>query len=102
MLLATSGFSKSRRQHESRESGLAVSPGPDEQDPSVGTWWNEEVGDDWALGVAIPIPDAEAEWKKILKNPSKFTSKSVLKGAEVSWNKLNEVQRRAMAEAKRL
>lgn len=94
-------FGKSRRQHEPRDSGLMVSEG-EGQDTAIGTWWNEEIGDDWVLGVSIPIPSTEAEWKKILKNPSKFTSKSVLKGAEVSWNKLNEDQRRAMAEAKRL
>ena len=95
-------FSKSRRQHGPGDSAMAVTSEPAEPDPAVGTWWNEEIGDDWVLGVSIPIPSTEAEWKKILKNPSKFTSKSVLKGAEVSWNRLNEEQRRAMTEAKRL
>ena len=87
-------FGKSRRQHEPRDSGLMASE-VEKQDSAIGTWWNEEVGDDWVLGVSIPIPSTEAEWKKILKNPAKFTSKSVLKGAEVSWNKLSEDQRRS-------
>lgn len=62
----------------------------------------DETVTDYIFGVTIPIPETEADWKKILKNPSKFTSKSVLKGAEVSWNKLNPEQRAAMQEAKGL
>ena len=96
-------FSKSRRRHEPPGDAASSTTGAQALLADVaGVWWNETVGDDWVLGVTIPIPSTEAEWKKILKNPSKFTSKSVLKGAEVSWQKLNEDQRRAMAEAKRL
>ena len=64
--------------------------------------WCQDVAHDFVLGVTIPIPETEVEWKKILKNPSKFISKSVLKGAEVSWHKLSATQRKAMSEAKQL
>ena len=64
--------------------------------------WCQDVAHDFVLGVTIPIPETEVEWKKILINPSKFISKSVLKGAEVSWHKLSATQRKAMSEAKQL
>ena len=38
----------------------------------------------------------------IIDMPSKFAAKSVSKGAEVAWHKLNATQRAAMAEAKQL
>ena len=40
--------------------------------------------------------------EKGFENPAKFAAKSVSKGAEVAWNKLNATQRAAMAEAKQL
>ena len=36
----------------------------------------------------------------MLKQPEKFLAKSVQKGIEVSWNRLNPEQRQAMSEAK--
>ena len=54
------------------------------------------------MAVEIDLPQHEAEWKRILKNPIKFTAKSVNKGAEVSWTKLGEAQCRAMESAKQL
>ena len=48
------------------------------------------------------MPEDEQAWRKILKDPSKFAAKSVQKGAEVSWHKLDAKQREAMSEAKLL
>ena len=51
--------------------------------------------------VVIDIPEDERAWKRILKDPSKFLAKSVQKGVEVAWAKLNDQQRAAMQEAKK-
>ena len=58
--------------------------------------WTNDQQNDFAMSVEIDLPHSESEWKRILKCPMKFTAKSVNKGAEVSWAKLNETQRRAM------
>ena len=65
------------------------------------TWCVEETNS-FVLGVEIDAPASEAEWRKILKDPSKFTAKSIQKGAEISWHKLNPLQKKAMSEAKTL
>ncbi|CAE7347134.1 RE1 [Symbiodinium sp. KB8] len=57
-------------------------------------------GEDTLLSVVIDVPPDPQSWKKILRNPGKFLAKSVQKGVEVSYHKLNETQRRAMDEAK--
>ncbi len=64
--------------------------------------WCNDSYHDCIFGVELPLPQNEGEWKQILKNPSKFTAKSMMKGVEVSWNKLNQQQREAMQEAKNL
>ena len=51
------------------------------------------------LAVTLNAPSNEAEWKSIVKNPKKFLAKSVQKGVEVSYAKLNPSQRAAMDEA---
>ena len=51
------------------------------------------------FAVTLPAPSNEAEWKSIVKNPKKFLAKSVQKGVEVSYAKLNPAQRAAMDEA---
>ena len=51
--------------------------------------------------VVIDIPEDERAWKRILKDPSKFLAKSVQKGVEVAWAKLNDQQKAAMQEAKK-
>ena len=48
----------------------------------------------------IGIPADATEWKKILKNPAKFLAKSVQKGVEISYHKLNAEQKKAMDVAK--
>ena len=65
-------------------------------------FWVGQENHHFALSVEIPMPSTESEWKQILKNPSKFSAKSLHKGAEVSWTKLNGVQKAAMDEAKQL
>ena len=54
----------------------------------------------YAFAVTLPTPSTEAEWRSIVKDPGKFVAKKLAKGVEVSWQKLNEEQRRAMKEAK--
>ncbi|CAE7219859.1 RE1 [Symbiodinium sp. KB8] len=49
--------------------------------------------------VTLDAPASEEEWKTIAKNPKRFMAKSVLKGVEVSYAKLNRQQRQAMDEA---
>ena len=56
----------------------------------------------YAFAVTLPTPETEAEWRAIVKDPSKFVAKKLAKGVEVSWQKLNEQQRSAMSEAKQI
>ena len=56
-------------------------------------------GAEWLRG-DIPMPNDESEWGKIFKDPTKFAAKSVQKGAEVSWGKLDSQQRESIKEAK--
>ena len=55
---------------------------------------------DYVFAVTLPEPANEKEWRAIVKDPSKFVAKRVAKGVEVSYQRLNEEQRRAMKEAK--
>ena len=58
--------------------------------------------DEYAFAVTLPTPSTEAEWRSIVKDPSRFVAKRVAKGVEVSWQKLSEEQRKAMGEAKQV
>ena len=60
---------------------------------------NHEACSGSVLAVTLEAPATEAEWKSLVKNPKKFLAKSVQKGVEVSYAKLNPQQRRAMDEA---
>ena len=64
--------------------------------------WCSQPANDFVLAVTIDAPANEEEWRSILKDPKKYTSKEVKKGCEVAWHKLNSVQRQAMKEAKDL
>eukprot|EP00435_Cladocopium_sp_Y103_P049959 s464_g15.t1 len=57
---------------------------------------------DYVFAVTLPEPINHKEWRAIVKDPSKFVAKKVAKGVEVSYQRLNEEQRRAMKEAKNL
>ena len=100
-------FNKLRRDHEQAERPLHVkyprsnAPATPSEAPSPALW-TEAMGEDFVLGVIIDAPANESEWKRVLKNPSKFAAKSVQKGAEVAWGKLNPEQKKAMGEAKQL
>ena len=48
--------------------------------------------------ITIDAPADAQGWKKMVKNPEKFATK----GVEISWSRLTDVQRKAMAEAKGL
>ncbi|CAE7185545.1 unnamed protein product [Symbiodinium microadriaticum] len=52
------------------------------------------------FSVVIDAPGSEAGWKRIVKDPRKFVSKSIQKGVEVNWQKLSPEHQKAMAEAK--
>jgi hypothetical protein len=56
----------------------------------------------YAFAVTLPVPETENEWRKIVKDPSRFVAKKLAKGVEVSWQRLNQEQRAAMAEAKQI
>ena len=92
-------FKKARKNHEMADRPLHVQYPPG---PSEAAMWCSEESHHFVLGVTIDCPSSEEEWRKILKDPKKFTAKSIQKGAEVSWAKLNPTQRKAMAEAKSL
>ena len=89
-------FRRQRRQHELDDRPLHVK----RQELIEASNWCCEVENDFVYGVEIPIPENEAAWRKILKDPCKFAAKSVQKGAEVSWHKLDAKQREAMQAAK--
>ena len=97
-------FANQRRSHELSDRPLHVMRqlGRAEPAPSASNYWVIDEKEDDVFGVIIDMPSDEAEWKKVLKNPAKFAAKSVSKGAEVAWHKLNATQRAAMAEAKQL
>ena len=52
------------------------------------------------FSVIVDVPADDIGWRKIIKDPSKFLSKQVHKGVEVSWARLSPTQRAAMQEAK--
>eukprot|EP00435_Cladocopium_sp_Y103_P042914 s628_g12.t1 len=54
----------------------------------------------YAYAVTLPTPETEAEWRAIVKDPSRFVAKKLAKGVEVSWQRLSAEQRAAMKEAK--
>ena len=56
----------------------------------------------YAFAVTLPVPESENEWRKIVKDPSRFVAKKLAKGVEVSWQRLNQEQRAAIAEAKQI
>eukprot|EP00439_Symbiodinium_sp_Y106_P078915 s1939_g17.t1 len=58
----------------------------------------EEAGS-YSFAITLDAPASESEWKAIVKNPKKFVAKSVQKGVEVSYAKLNSTQRAAMDNA---
>ena len=96
-------FKRARREHEMDERPLHVKyPPPFTPAAQEMISWCSEETHDFVLGVTIEAPCNEDEWRKILKDPAKFSAKSIQKGAEISWHKLNETQRAAMQEAKML
>ncbi|CAE7873572.1 unnamed protein product [Symbiodinium microadriaticum] len=63
---------------------------------------DKEEAEQSVFSVVIDAPDSEEGWKRIVKDPRKFVSKSIQKGVEVNWQKLSPEQQKAMAEAKAL
>ena len=61
--------------------------------------WCQNVSHDFLYGVEIEMPEDEAAWRRIRKGPARFVAKSMQKGAEVSWARLDPKQRAAMQEA---
>eukprot|EP00435_Cladocopium_sp_Y103_P026888 s2772_g6.t1 len=96
-------FTAQRRSHELADRPFHVMQQLGEPGPApASNFWVVDDSENDVFGVIIDMPKDENEWKKVLKNPAKFAAKSVSKGAEVAWNKLNPTQRAAMAEAKQL
>ena len=97
-------FANLRRSHEMADRPFHVMKqlGDPAAGPPASNFWAMDDSENDIFGVIIDMPKDETEWKKVLKNPAKFAAKSVSKGAEVAWHKLNATQRAAMAEAKQL
>ena len=51
------------------------------------------------FAITIDAPSDAQGWRKMVKNPEKFATKAMAKGVEISWSRLTDVQRKAMAEA---
>ena len=94
-------FLARRAAHQISERPLHVRKQPSSSSQALYLATEEDL-DSCVFGVTIPTPSDEREWRKILKDPKKFTAKSVQKGAEVSWGRLDPTQRKAVAEAKQL
>ena len=94
-------FQRARERHEAREyQAMREMIGPQIEESM---WVCEEPFEESLIyAVTLPTPATQQEWKKIVKDPSKFVAKQLAKGVEVSWHKLNPEQRRAMAEAKQV
>ncbi len=91
-------FQRARREHEMQDRPLHVQ----KEVLHEAALWCSDDSHDFVFGVEIDVPKDEAAWRQILKDPNKFTAKSIQKGAEVSWHKLSPTQRQAMSEAKDL
>ena len=97
-----SEFLRARHQHEMADRPLHVKKQTESSASSSQALWLDDVDQDFVLSVIIPIPEDEAAWKRVLKNPGRFVAKSVQKGAEVAWEKLSPSQKESMKEAKML
>ena len=93
-------FLRARHRHEMEDRPLHVKKQSEAASSSSPALWMEDVDQDYVLSVIIPIPEDEAAWKRVLKNPGRFVAKSVQKGAEVAWEKLSPSQKESMKEAK--
>ncbi|CAE7352648.1 RE1, partial [Symbiodinium microadriaticum] len=89
---AASSFREQRQQHEQSDRPWHVQVGQ--------LMFSEAEVNDGVYSVVLDIPANDKEWRRVLKDPKKFLAKSVQKGVEVSWNRLDESQRKAMSEAK--
>ena len=89
---SSSSFQEQRRQHEMSDRPWHVQHGK--------LMYSEEEVEEGIYSVTIDMPANDKEWRRVLKQPEKFLAKSVQKGVEVSWNRLNPEQRQAMTEAK--
>ncbi|CAE7201713.1 RE1, partial [Symbiodinium sp. KB8] len=89
---AASSFQEQRHRHEQSDRPWHVQVGQ--------LMYTEEEFNDGVYSVVLDMPANDKEWRKVLKDPKKFLAKSVQKGVEVSWNRLDDQQRRAMTEAK--
>ena len=98
---AEKSFQHQRKRHEMEDRPHHAKFPKKYQDPDL-IGWCSNMENDFILSVTIDAPANEDEWRQILKEPKKFTSKAVKKGCEVAWHKLNPVQRQAMLEAKML
>ena len=89
----TTEFREQRRLHEQGDRPWHVQHGQ--------LMYSEEEVGSGIYAVTLDMPANDKEWRKVLKDPRKFMAKSVQKGVEVSWNRLNDAQRAAMSEAKK-
>ncbi|CAE7373259.1 RE1 [Symbiodinium necroappetens] len=90
---STTRFQEQRRQHEQDDRPWHVQQGD--------LLYTAEETESGIYSVILDMPANDREWKKVLKDPRKFLAKSVQKGVEVSWHRLDDVQRAAMTEAKK-
>eukprot|EP00439_Symbiodinium_sp_Y106_P036519 s8678_g4.t1 len=95
-----SEFQRQRAQHERDDRPFHVIR-DEAQRAAEGAFFSSPVSER-IFAVTIPAPENASEWKKMVKNPSKFVAKTMQKGVEVTWGRLSERQRQAMQEAKSL
>ena len=96
----SSEFQRQRARHERDDRPFHVIR-DEAQRAAEGAFFSSPVSER-IFAVTIPAPENASEWKKMVKNPSKFVAKTMQKGVEVTWGRLSERQRQAMQEAKSL
>ena len=86
-------FRRQRSQHELDERPLHVRGRGD-------VLFAETPEENKVYAVTLDAPADAKAWRQMVKDPSKFVTKSIGKGVEVSWHRLSREQQSAMAEAK--
>ncbi|CAE7247758.1 RE1, partial [Symbiodinium sp. CCMP2592] len=91
----SSSFQQQRAEHERQDRPPHVL----QREASEQAFWASPE-QERVFGVTIPAPENAAEWRRMVKDPSKFVAKTMAKGVEVTWGRLSDRQRAAMQEAK--
>eukprot|EP00439_Symbiodinium_sp_Y106_P067735 s201_g11.t1 len=93
----TSTFQQQRAEHERQDRPLQVM-----QREGALPNFRASPEQERVYAVTISAPKDAAEWRRMVKDPSKVVAKTMAEGVEVTWGRLSDRQRTAMQEAKGL